>query len=382
MLELVRLNGRVGMIVPMAILADISCAATRRHLLFSAQDILADCFPQKDNANRRVFKDAKLSTTVITCTKTRPIASENARIRVKVFPWNKFTDEFRQCDLLFPEFSQLDPINTPIPLVDSQQWEVCRKLLRSKSVIRLGEVADFQVTRGEINQTIFRDFISEDSSLSRLLKGVEVTRFGFNKELQQGHREWFDEKRFLKSNNEKSCVKERRIATQRITGVDERLRIVAAIKEPPAYFADSTNSITIRSPSPYRLEYLLALLNSKLFQWRFKLTSSNNNVGTNELKSMPFRVIEFSNAAERALHDKLVTLVEQMTAGVKELSNAKSDRDKDFYENKCASLDRHIDAFVYELYGLTADEVKVVERTQTNESVSESQGEADLLLKE
>jgi hypothetical protein len=97
---------------------------------------------------------------------------------------------------------------------------------------------------------------------------------------------------------------------------------------------------------------------------------------------MPFRVIEFSNAAERALHDKLVTLVEQMTAGVKELSNAKSDRDKDFYENKCASLDRHIDAFVYELYGLTADEVKVVERTQTNESVSESQGEADLLLKE
>jgi type II restriction/modification system DNA methylase subunit YeeA len=36
-------------------------------------------------------------------------------------------------------------------------------------------------------------------------------------------------------------------------------------------------------------------------------------------------------------------------------------KDKDFYENKCAALDRQIDALVYELYGLTAEEIKIVE---------------------
>ena len=361
MLELVHPGGRVGMIIPMALLADISCAATRRHLLFNAQNILADCFPQKDNASRRVFLDAKLSTAVITGTKSRTIPASDAQIQVKVYPWNKFDDTFRECLLRFPEFSQLDPVNTPVPLVDANQWSVCRKLLGLSSVVRLGEVSDFQVTRGEINQTIFREFISENSSHARLLKGVEVSRYGFNKELQQGHREWLDEKRFLKSNSERPCSKKRRIATQRITGVDERLRIVAAIMDAPAYFADSTNSIVIKNGSPYRLEYLLGLLNSKLFQWRFRLTSSNNNVGTNELESMPFCKINFDDLADKAQHTRMVSLVEQMLAAKPQLARAQSDKDKDFYTNRCDGLDRQIDALVYDLYALTPAEIKIVE---------------------
>jgi hypothetical protein len=36
-------------------------------------------------------------------------------------------------------------------------------------------------------------------------------------------------------------------------------------------------------------------------------------------------------------------------------------KNQDFYENKCAALDRQIDALVYALYALTADEIKIVE---------------------
>jgi hypothetical protein len=39
----------------------------------------------------------------------------------------------------------------------------------------------------------------------------------------------------------------------------------------------------------------------------------------------------------------------------------RTDKDKTYYENKCATLDRQIDALVYELYGLTPDEIKIVE---------------------
>ena len=38
-----------------------------------------------------------------------------------------------------------------------------------------------------------------------------------------------------------------------------------------------------------------------------------------------------------------------------------SDKDKDFYANKCAALDRQIDVLVYALYALTPDEIKIVE---------------------
>lgn len=36
-------------------------------------------------------------------------------------------------------------------------------------------------------------------------------------------------------------------------------------------------------------------------------------------------------------------------------------RNKDFYKNKCVSLDREINALVYTLYGLTDEEIKIVE---------------------
>ena len=40
---------------------------------------------------------------------------------------------------------------------------------------------------------------------------------------------------------------------------------------------------------------------------------------------------------------------------------AKTDKDKTYYENKCVALDRQIDRLVYDLYGLTEDEIKIVE---------------------
>jgi hypothetical protein len=46
---------------------------------------------------------------------------------------------------------------------------------------------------------------------------------------------------------------------------------------PDWFFADSTNSIVVSEACLYAPEYILALMNSKLFQWRFKLTSTNNN---------------------------------------------------------------------------------------------------------
>ncbi|MGB7923751.1 MAG: hypothetical protein WCF57_10955 [Pyrinomonadaceae bacterium] len=65
--------------------------------------------------------------------------------------------------------------------------------------------------------------------------------------------------------------------------------------------------------------------------------------------------------ADRARHDRMVNLVEQMLAAKRGLQAARSDSDRKFYENKCAALDRQIDALVYELYELTPDEIALVE---------------------
>lgn len=40
---------------------------------------------------------------------------------------------------------------------------------------------------------------------------------------------------------------------------------------------------------------------------------------------------------------------------------ARSDRDKDYYENKCSALELQINRLVYELYGLNDEEMAVIE---------------------
>jgi hypothetical protein len=50
-----------------------------------------------------------------------------------------------------------------------------------------------------------------------------------------------------------------------------------------------------------------------------------------------------------------------MLESKKRLSTAQSERDRDYYGDKCAALDRQIDNLVYDLYGLTADEIRIVE---------------------
>ena len=54
-------------------------------------------------------------------------------------------------------------------------------------------------------------------------------------------------------------------------------------------------------------------------------------------------------------------LIGKMLAARKQLAGAQSDKDKDFYTNRCDGLDRQIDALVYDLYALTPAEIQIVE---------------------
>jgi hypothetical protein len=115
------------------------------------------------------------------------------------------------------------------------------------------------------------------------------------------------------------------------------------------------------------LHYLLALVNSRLISSWFQKTYDKlqrrifPQFKVNELASFPIRRIDFDNPAEKARHEKVVSLVEQMLSAKKQYAAAQSDKDKNFYEGKCAALDRQIDALVYDLYGLADAEIKVVE---------------------
>ena len=76
---------------------------------------------------------------------------------------------------------------------------------------------------------------------------------------------------------------------------------------------------------------------------------------------LPIRVTNFSNAADKSLHDRIVKLVEQMLTLHQQQAVARTPQERTALERQIAATDAQIDRLVYDLYGLTEEEIKIVE---------------------
>jgi len=112
--------------------------------------------------------------------------------------------------------------------------------------------------------------------------------------------------------------------------------------------------------------YILGLLNSKLLDWFLKQSSSPYRGGyysynRQYIENIPICLIDSSNPTEKVQHDKLVALVESMLELQKKYHDAKMEGDKELYERQIKIVDAQIDKLVYDLYGLTEEEIRIVE---------------------
>ena len=112
------------------------------------------------------------------------------------------------------------------------------------------------------------------------------------------------------------------------------------------------------------LKFLLGIVNSRVafFYLKEKHPASSYNQGTTFTKEM-INGLPIPDALPEAQR-LVIGLVEQMLAAKKQLANAKTNKDRTCYERRCTSLDRQINALVYELYGLTEEEIKIVEGSE------------------
>lgn len=108
------------------------------------------------------------------------------------------------------------------------------------------------------------------------------------------------------------------------------------------------------------LKYLSGILSSKLINfWCINYLADDMN--QSHLERIPIRTIDFSNPAEASAHEKMVGLVNQMLELHKSKAAAKTQSEIELYERQIQSVDGEIDRLVYELYGLTKEEIKIVE---------------------
>ncbi|HMD68976.1 MAG TPA: TaqI-like C-terminal specificity domain-containing protein, partial [Chitinivibrionales bacterium] len=115
-----------------------------------------------------------------------------------------------------------------------------------------------------------------------------------------------------------------------------------------------------------RLEYFLGVICSKLISYYFFNTISDRKetfpkIKGIQIEQLPVRPIDFLKPTDKSLHDKMVSLVFSMLSLHQELLLAKTDQEKTVLQRQITSTDRRIDELVYALYGLTEEEIKIVE---------------------
>ena len=113
-------------------------------------------------------------------------------------------------------------------------------------------------------------------------------------------------------------------------------------------------------------KYLLGLLNSRLITYYYGNISATYQGGyfrffIQYLEQLPIRTIDFSNPADVKRHERMVSLVECMLTLHKQSAAARLPDEKERLERQIQATDRQIDMLVYELYGMTGEEIKIVE---------------------
>ena len=124
-------------------------------------------------------------------------------------------------------------------------------------------------------------------------------------------------------------------------------------------------------------EYILGLLNSKLLEWFIQQTATQMRGGyysyeSRFIRTLPIQTIKYANHDDKAYHDQIVALVEQIQSLHKQLANSKTDHEREVLQRQIDTTDRQIDKQVYDLYGLTKEEIKIIEEAILQKGISES----------
>jgi type I restriction-modification system DNA methylase subunit len=146
-----------------------------------------------------------------------------------------------------------------------------------------------------------------------------------------------------------------------------------AYDENKIYFTGGGNGpyygiLWLDTDNPHSLHYLQGLLTSKLLDAYLHSISSPFrggywSYGKRFIEQIPIRIINFADPTDKAHHDRMVELVERMQSLHKWLDDARASHDKTILQQQIAVTDQQIERLVNDLYGLTEEEIRLVEGT-------------------
>ena len=308
-LDLLAEGGRFGFIVPMALLGDDQAAALRAAMLDAGAFTSVDAFPQKDDPTRRVFPEAKLSTTVFTMVKTPDEYARQQAFTARQHPAAQIEESSPSLTLQTDHIPLYDPSNRSIVSCSQDDWDLAVKIMAGGRMTRFGEFVQF--SQGEVNETVQRHagaLMPSPSGARTVMRGANICLY-ILREASQGRDIYLNAQRFLRGKDDDTKAfhhRYNRVGLQESCPQNNFRRIIASFIPAGEYCNHKINYIP-QPASQLPLELNLALLNSKLADWYFRLGSTNAAVSHYQLHNLPCPVFaDQGTAADDRLRDAAI----------------------------------------------------------------------------
>lgn len=355
--QLCRFSGRIGQIVPNVWLNNTYSSSTRNFILQQAND-LCITIPPKD-----VFSGLTVDTIVYTYQK---VSEHGKSFEIKAMCNGNIVDVAEYSTKQYLNGEQ--PISTALSNTSADlisrvreklpKLENFAKITRGVHSYRIGGYGKTAFGNGpQTSRDVeerpyhsktriegYRPFIKgRDLRRFTPVVSTEFVRYG----------EWLAEPR------SPEFFQGYRIYSRKILG--ERLLVTLEANDS---VADQQVYITLPKTTIPSASYLAGVLGSKFISFFIRsfyneVNDSFPQIKVGQLKSLPIPSVEA--VSSKAIHDNIASLVEQMLSLHRQLTEARTNHEQTLLQRQIEANDRQIDALVYELYGLTEEEIKIVE---------------------
>jgi len=327
-------NGAFSEIFQLAFAGDVSAAKTRKFVFDRTSIISFEAFPERDNPNKRVFENAKMSVCILNLKKR--ISSINAfNLRINR---DRFVDKTVSPSVIsVNDILAMDSKYYTIPIADKHAMQLLVKIFaNSKNFSYFGKC-----NTGEIDMTFCKQAFTKNEGDRRMLRGANIGKYYITDRMSQGETFYIDIDKLKKTKRIDGCLFENpRIIMQGITGINESIRLKMVISR-NSFCANSVNYCVFKKEE--NLPFFLGLFNSTLLNYVFKQFSTNSNVNGYEVDNLPIK------------RDKeKESFISELACNI--LAAKQQDKNAD-----TSVEEREIDRLVYKLYGLSYDEVLTVD---------------------
>ncbi len=336
-------NGIVCFITQSSLMCDISAAGTRELLLRRTRLSSVIEFPKKSSEKGgQVFDSVLQGTCVILFTKDTPgpghlisISAGNNINTINTLKCAKVTAD---------KISKIYPGDLYIPLVSSDK-EIQILLNASNNTVKLKTLLEVS-QQGDFNLGNDKKHFGIEPSDVVMYRGNGFKRYtavsNINKD---GNPE------FIKGDFKSQRVKQNEdnvfLLSHNISGTtDERRLVFTQTTRKKFLCGDSVNKNLLSDQS--QTELFLGILNSKLLDWIFRRTSTNNHVNSYEIDNLPIPTKEKLNSeiSEEIVENVRRVLMQKRESGVQDTK----------------SIEDKIDRLTYQLYELDSEEIEIIEK--------------------